>query len=49
LLWGGKPAEIIKSAEEQNVHIFLSEDFIAEITQVLTYLKIKNVYIALGL
>jgi putative PIN family toxin of toxin-antitoxin system len=49
LLWGGKPAEIIKSAEEQNVSIFLSEEIVAEITQVLTYPKIKNVYKTSGL
>jgi len=49
LLWGGKPAEIIKSAEAKNVSVFLSEDIVAEITQVLTYPKIKNVYKALGL
>ena len=49
MLWGGKPAEIIKSAETQNVSIFLSEEIVAEINQVLTYPKIKNVYKALGL
>ena len=49
MLWGGKPAEIIKSAEAQNVSIFLSEEIVAEITQVLTYPKIKNVYKTLGL
>jgi predicted nucleic acid-binding protein len=49
LLWGGKPAEIINSAEAQNVSIFLSEEIVAEITQVLTYPKIKNVYKTLGL
>jgi uncharacterized protein len=49
LLWGGKPAEIIKSAEAKNVSVFLSEDIVGEITQVLTYPKIKNVYKTLGL
>jgi putative PIN family toxin of toxin-antitoxin system len=49
LLWGGKPAEIIKSAEAQNVNIFLSEEIVAEITQVLTYSKIKKIYKTLGL
>jgi putative PIN family toxin of toxin-antitoxin system len=49
LLWGGKPAEIIKSAEAQNVSVLLSEEIVAEITQVLTYPKIKNVYKTLGL
>ena len=49
MLWGGKPAEIIKSAEAQNVNIFLSEEIVAEITQVLSYPKIKNVYKTLGL
>ena len=49
MLWGGKPAEIIKSAEAQNVSVFLSEEIVAEITQVLTYPKMKNVYKTLGL
>jgi uncharacterized protein len=49
LLWGGKPAEIIKSAEAQNVSIFLSEEIVAEIIQVLAYPKIKNFYKTLGL
>ena len=49
MLWGGKPAEIIKSAEAQNVSTFFSEEIVAEITQVLTYPKIKNVYKTLGL
>lgn len=49
MLWGGKPAEIIKSAEAKNVSVFLSEDIVGEITQVLTYPKIKNVYKTLGL
>ena len=49
MLWGGKPAEIIKSAEEQRVSILTSEEIVAEITQVLTYSKIKNFYKTLGL
>ena len=49
MFWGGKPAEIIKSAETQNVSIFLSEEIVGEITQVLNYPKIKNVYTTLGL
>lgn len=49
LLWGGKPAEIIKSAEEKRVSILMSEEIVAEITQVLTYPKLKNVYKAEGL
>jgi putative PIN family toxin of toxin-antitoxin system len=49
MLWGGKPVEIIKSAEVQNVSIFLSEEIVGEITQVLTSPKIKNIYKPLGL
>ena len=44
LLWGGKPAEIIKSAEQHRVIILTSEEIIAEISQVLTYPKLKNFY-----
>ena len=49
MLWGRKPAEIIKSAEEQRVSIFTSEDIVAEISQVLTYSMLKNFYQAEGL
>jgi uncharacterized protein len=49
LLWGGKPAEIIKAAENNSVTIFASEQIIEEISQVLTYPKLKKVYDAEGL
>jgi putative PIN family toxin of toxin-antitoxin system len=44
LLWGGKPAEIMKAAEERRVNIFTSEEIVAEISNVLTYPKIKKAY-----
>jgi len=49
MLWGGKPAEIIKAAEQNRVSILTSEEIIAEISQVLTYPKLKNIYHAEGL
>jgi putative PIN family toxin of toxin-antitoxin system len=49
MLWGGKPAEIIKAAEQNKVSILTSEEIIAEISQVLTYPKLKNIYQAEGL
>ncbi len=49
MLWGGKPAEIIESAEAQKVNIFLSEEIVAEINEVLTFPKIKKIYKTLGL
>jgi len=49
LLWGGKPAEIIKAAEQKKISILTSEEIIAEIRQVLTYPKFKKIYQAEGL
>jgi len=49
MLWGGKPAEIIKAAEQRRVIILTSEEIIAEISQVLNYPKLKNTYQAEGL
>ncbi|MCL4430083.1 MAG: putative toxin-antitoxin system toxin component, PIN family [Chloroflexi bacterium] len=49
MLWGGKPAEIIKAAESNRFIIFASEQIVGEISQVLTYPKLKNIYQAEGL
>lgn len=44
MLWGGKPAEIIKAAGENRFSILISEEIITEISQVLTYPKLKQAY-----
>ena len=44
MLWGGNPAAILEAAEEGKVNIFISEDIVAEISQVLVYPKIEKVY-----
>jgi uncharacterized protein len=44
LLWGGKPAEIIKAAENRRIYIFTSEEIIAEISHVLAYPKLEKIY-----
>jgi len=49
LLWGGKPAQIVKAAEDNKVTLFLSEEIVGELNQVLAYLKLKKVYEAEGL
>ncbi|MEM2098820.1 MAG: putative toxin-antitoxin system toxin component, PIN family [Candidatus Bathyarchaeia archaeon] len=49
LLWGGKPAEIVKAAEEGKVAIVASEEIVWEISQVLNYPKLRKVYQAAGL
>lgn len=49
LLWGGKPAEIVKAAEKGQFIILLSEEIAGEISQVLAYPKIAKVYQATGL
>ena len=49
LLWGGKPAEIVKAAEKGQLVILLSEEIAGEISQVLAYPKIAKVYQAAGL
>jgi putative PIN family toxin of toxin-antitoxin system len=48
-LWGGKPAEIIKAAEQNRVVIFVSEEIVAEISRVLAYPKIRSIYQAVEL
>ncbi|MEM2081499.1 MAG: putative toxin-antitoxin system toxin component, PIN family [Candidatus Bathyarchaeia archaeon] len=49
LLWGGKPAEIVKAAEDGKVAIVASEEIVGEISQVLNYPKLRKVYQAAGL
>jgi len=44
LIWGGKPATIIKAAEQGTINIFITEPLIEEINQVLKYPKIKKIY-----
>jgi putative PIN family toxin of toxin-antitoxin system len=44
LLWGGKPAEIVKAAEQGKVRLFASEEIVREISQVLNYPKLRRVY-----
>lgn len=44
LLWGGKPAAVIKAAEEGKICIVTSEEIVGEISQVLTYPKLSKVY-----
>lgn len=49
LLWGGKPAEIVRAVEDGKVCIVTSEEIIGEISQVLNYPKLRKVYQAAGL
>jgi putative PIN family toxin of toxin-antitoxin system len=49
LLWGGKPAAVIKAAEEGKVGVFASEEIIGEISQVLAYPKLAKICQAEGL
>lgn len=49
LLWGGKPAAVIKAAEEGKVSVYSSEEIVAEISQVLAYPKILKIYQSEGL
>jgi putative PIN family toxin of toxin-antitoxin system len=49
LLWGGKPAEIVKAAEKKQFVILLSEEIAGEISQVLAYPRIARVYQAASL
>ncbi len=49
LLWGGKPAEIVKAAEDGKVAIVVSEEIVGEISQVFNYPKLRKVYQAAGL
>jgi putative PIN family toxin of toxin-antitoxin system len=49
LLWGGKPAEIIKASEQGKVRLVASEVILREISQVLNYPKLRKVYEAEGM
>lgn len=49
LLWGGKPAEIVRAAEDGKVCIVMSEEIIGEISQVLNYPKLRKMYQDAGL
>lgn len=49
MLWGGKPAETLRAAENHKVIILLSEEIVGEISQVLTYSELKKIYQAEGL
>lgn len=49
LLWGEKPAAIIKAAEDRKMCIVTSEEIVGEISQVLNYPKLKKIYQAQGL
>ncbi len=49
LLWGGKPAAIVRAAEEGKVDIIVSEAIVGEISQVLAYPKLAKIYQAEGL
>ena len=49
MLWGGKPAKIIKAAEIGKFSIFISEEIVMEINRVLTYDKIAKIYRVEGL
>jgi putative PIN family toxin of toxin-antitoxin system len=44
LLWGGKPAEVVKAAEDRRISIVVSEAIVEEVSRVLTYPKIRKVY-----
>jgi putative PIN family toxin of toxin-antitoxin system len=49
LLWGGKPAEVIKAAEHGKARLLVSEEIVREISRVLNYPKLRKVYEAEGL
>ncbi len=49
LLWGGKPAEIVRAAEDRKIRIFISEEIIVEISRVLGYPKLERIYQTEGL
>ncbi len=49
LLWGGNPAELVKATEDRRLRIFISEEIVGEISRVLEYPKLRQVYQAGGL
>lgn len=49
LLWGGKPAEVVKAAEDRRLRIFISEEIVGEISRVLESPKLRQAYLGGGL
>lgn len=49
LLWGGKPADVIKTVEQGKIALLISEEIVAEISRVLIYPKLSKIYRAEGL
>jgi len=48
LIWGGSPAEIVKSAERGEVHIVASMEKVGEISDVLAYPRLERLYSVAG-
>jgi putative PIN family toxin of toxin-antitoxin system len=44
MFWGGKPAEVIRAAQNNKATIFASEEIVAEISRVLAYPKFRQIY-----
>ncbi|MFB3888392.1 MAG: putative toxin-antitoxin system toxin component, PIN family [Candidatus Bathyarchaeia archaeon] len=49
MLWGGKPAEVVRAAENRRISIVTSEAIVEGISRVLAYPKLHKVYQVDGL
>jgi len=44
MIWGGWPADILKTAEEGIITVVVSEDIVEEVNRALAYHKLKEIY-----
>ena len=48
MIWGGSPAEIVKSAERGEVHVIASVEIVGEISDTLAYPRLERLYSGAG-
>jgi len=48
MIWGGMPARIIKTAEENKIAIITSEEILQEISRTLAYPRLREIYEGTG-
>jgi len=48
MIWGGSPARIVKAAEEGRISIAISEEILEEISRVLAYKRLREIYEGAG-
>lgn len=49
MIWGGSPASIIGSAEADRIRIVVSEEIVREISRILAYPRLREIYEGAGI